>query len=539
VSALDALAAAAQVLIRHLAWEAWLATAVFAVVAVAAVLLPRRWCRLRQLLWVLVLCRLLLPTDLATPVSMWGLVGLRAAPAPLASGPGPAGAATDVAAPEVGPLGAAAAGRAVPAGAAAALPRPPVALPVAAATAWVTGVLLVAAVLSRRRRHFRGVADRAVPVLEPRLLERAVHWRVVMGVRRRVRLLRSDEIEAPFTVGSLAPRIVLPGRLADGGADSLSDCVLAHEMAHVGRWDDLVLQLQAAVAALYFFHPVAWFAFRFSREEADRACDQLVVARGRIPARTYGASLVASVSRGAGARLDPVPALAPTPRQVMARLETLADSSLPAPGRIPSFAAVLAFGIVLQPAKHCGERCAAPSEAAGAAAGGSASRARGVSLVAHPLPGSRITRRYGVVQRLPGGEFRRHWGVDMGAVPDTRVHAAARGVVVFAGEGFPGEDYLGRVVVVDHGDGVSTLYGQLESIAVARGAPVAPGAALGTVGAARIAGCVPGGPRLHFEVRRGNVPISPAPFGSLREVRRGHLQRVACRSLPSPGRAAV
>ena len=539
MSALGALAVAAQVLIRHLAWEAWLSTAVFGVVAVAAVLLPRRWCRLRQLLWVLVLCRLLLPTDLATPVSMWRLVGLRAAPAPPAGGPDQAGAATGVTAPEVGYVGAAAAGRALPAGAPAARPRVPVALPVAAATVWVVGVLLVAAVLARRRRHFRGVADRAAPVLEPRLLERAVHWRVVMGVGRRVRLLRSEEIEAPFTVGSLAPRIVLPGRLADGGADSLSDCVLAHEMAHVGRWDDLVLQLQAAVAALYFFHPVAWLAFRFSREEADRACDQLVVARGRIPARTYGASLVASASRGAGARLEPVPALAPTLRQVMARLETLADSSLPVPGRIPSFAVVLAFGVVLQPARHCGERCARPSEAAGAAALESAPRARVVSLVAHPLPGSRITSRYGVVQRLPGGEFRRHWGVDMGVALGTRVHAAARGVVVFAGEGFPGEDYLGRVVVVDHGAGVSTLYGQLESIAVARGAPVAPGAVLGTVGAARIGGCGFGSPHLHFEVRRGDVPISPAPFGSHQEVRRDYLRLAACRSLPSQGHAAA
>ena len=537
MSAVDALAPAANALLRHLAWEAWLSTAVFGVVAATTTLLPRRFCGLRQLLWMLVLARLLLPTDLATPFSVWRLVGLDAVAAPSSPGASPDAA-------EAVPDGAVAL-RAVPSAPAGIAPST---LPVSIAALWAAGVALVGAVLSRRRRHFRRLARRAEPVLDPRLLGRVAHWRAAMGVRRRVRLLRSDAVAAPFTVGSLAPRVVLPGRVADGGGSALADCVLAHEMAHIGRWDDLTLQVQTAVASLYFFHPVAWLAFRFSREEADRACDLMAVARGRIPARTYGASLVALVSR-VGVPFSPVPALAPTLRQVMARLEVLVHSARPVPGRVPSLAAVVAFGVVLQPSAGCDGRCADAAGAAveargpGAASGvvveraaaGPAPRARAAPMVADPLPGSRITNRFGLKHRLPNGELRRHRGADYGAAVGTPVLAAAQGIVVFAGDGFVREPHLGRVIIVDHGGGVRTLYGHLDAVAVARGSPVEPGTPIGTVGTSGYAT----GPHLHFEVRRDDVPVCPGFLGSLLGARGGGSGRGACKPRVVPERPAA
>ena len=559
MNALAALAPAAQALLRHLVWEVWFSTLVFGAVALAAAFLPRRHCRLRQMLWMLVLCRLVLPVGLATPASMWRPVGLRAAGAsPSWSGAsGPAEALPAAAAPvaAIAALGVAAPG---PSGDAGSRLAARVALPVALAWSWIGGVLLVGCVLARRRRHFRGIARRALPVADPWLLGRADHWRGVMGVRRPVRLLQSDDIKAPFTVGSVAPGIVLPTRLARAGESALADCVLAHEMAHVRGWDDLALQIQAAIAALYFFHPVAWLAFRFSRDEADRACDQIVVARGRIPARTYGASLVASVS-GGGVRvwLDPIPALAPTLRQVRARLEVLVYASLPVPGRLKSLAAAVAFGVVLQPVTHRADRCspsAGSSEPSGVCAGAprsagaplpsTASRVASVGALlgqgsaspfANPLPTLTVTARFGVKQRLPNIELRRHRGVDMGAALGTPVRAAARGVVAFAGDDFEGEPDLGRVVVVNHGGGLSTLYGHLDAVAVARGVRVEPGAAIGTVGSTGYSL----GPHLHFEVRRDGVPVCPSALAALLRARGGGPPGGTCGSRRTPARSAV
>jgi len=498
----------AQALLRHLVWGAWFSTLAFGVVFVVTRCLPRRYCRLRHLLWILVLLRLVLPPDLATPFSPWRIVGVRAAARPVAerAAPGRQEVRVERAAGSVG--------------AAVRAPGAVPVIPVVLAGLWVVGAALAGTALARRRRHFRGIAWRAEPASDQWLLARTDHWRAVLGVRRRVRLLGSEEITAPFTLGSLAPVVVMPGRLAAAGESALTDCALAHELAHIGRWDDLVLQFQAAVSALYFFHPVAWLAFRFSREEADRACDQIAVARGGIPARTYGASLVASVGGGfLGGSADPVPALAPSLRQVVGRLEALAHCAHPVPGRVVSIVAVAALGIALLPTTR------SPDRALAATTGGAAARAADSAALADPLPGSAITSRFDALQRLPSGELRRHRGVDLGAALGTPVRAAARGVVAFAGEGLGGEPEVGNVVVIGHGARVQTLYFHLESVRVADGATVAAGTVIGTVGTSGYSL----GSHLHFEARRDGVPVCPSDLPAVLGVRDAAWRRGACK----------
>jgi murein DD-endopeptidase MepM/ murein hydrolase activator NlpD len=112
-----------------------------------------------------------------------------------------------------------------------------------------------------------------------------------------------------------------------------------------------------------------------------------------------------------------------------------------------------------------------------------------------PLPGD-----VGVVSSsfgAPRGRSR-HQGVDFRAPRGT-----ADGVVSFAGRS---GDY-GRMVVVDHGNGWETRYAHLHRIGVEEGDRVRRGRELGTVGHSGNAG----GNHLHYEVRRGGVPIDPRP----------------------------
>jgi len=102
----------------------------------------------------------------------------------------------------------------------------------------------------------------------------------------------------------------------------------------------------------------------------------------------------------------------------------------------------------------------------------------------------------------PSGHF--HSGIDMAAPAGTIVRAAAGGRVRVA---WSPAGY-GLYVVVDHGGGIGTLYGHLESTAVLSGDAVAPGAELGRVGSTGLST----GPHLHFEVRRGGRPVDPAPW---------------------------
>lgn len=107
-----------------------------------------------------------------------------------------------------------------------------------------------------------------------------------------------------------------------------------------------------------------------------------------------------------------------------------------------------------------------------------------------PLDGVDAGGNFGRRRILNGQPGSPHSGVDFPAAAGTPVHAAQRGRVALAEELF----FSGNTVVLDHGLGIYTFYGHLETIAVHAGAVVEAGAELGTAGATgRVTG-----PHLHW-----------------------------------------
>jgi len=102
------------------------------------------------------------------------------------------------------------------------------------------------------------------------------------------------------------------------------------------------------------------------------------------------------------------------------------------------------------------------------------------------------------------GQLAMHEGIDFEVDSGTPVHAAAGGVVIFAG---PHPQY-GNLVEIDHGDGLSTRYAHLSKILVTKGEIVLRGREVGRSGATGRAT----GPHLHFEVRYKGVAVNPDRF---------------------------
>ena len=99
---------------------------------------------------------------------------------------------------------------------------------------------------------------------------------------------------------------------------------------------------------------------------------------------------------------------------------------------------------------------------------------------------------------------RRHTGLDYPAAYGSRVGAAGRGQVLFAGWNSGG---YGNLVIVKHRLGFETWYAHLSSIAVSPGQSVVGGNTIGYVGSTGHST----GPHLHFEVRHFGTPIDPRP----------------------------
>lgn len=120
---------------------------------------------------------------------------------------------------------------------------------------------------------------------------------------------------------------------------------------------------------------------------------------------------------------------------------------------------------------------------------------------------SAITSRFGAGRTFNGRVTSRHLGVDFRGAAGAPVRAANRGVVAAADTFYLG----GRIVYVDHGQGVVTAYMHLSRILVAVGDTVARGQRIGLVGATgRVTG-----PHLHWSARYGALTVNPLDLLSL------------------------
>jgi D-alanyl-D-alanine endopeptidase (penicillin-binding protein 7) len=96
-----------------------------------------------------------------------------------------------------------------------------------------------------------------------------------LGLRRAVALRLLSELAGPITVGALKPCVLLPAALLSRLPVDLLEALLAHELAHVRRWDYLANLLQSAVEALLFFHPVVWWLSARMRAERELVADEI------------------------------------------------------------------------------------------------------------------------------------------------------------------------------------------------------------------------------------------------------------------------
>lgn len=97
-----------------------------------------------------------------------------------------------------------------------------------------------------------------------------------------------------------------------------------------------------------------------------------------------------------------------------------------------------------------------------------------------------------------------HPGVDIAVSRGSTIRAAGAGVVRIAGV----DDVYGYYVMLDHGDGIQSLYGHADTLLVDAGARVAAGQPVARVGSSGRSSA----PHLHFEVRRDGRPVDPLRF---------------------------
>lgn len=474
-------AALIAVAVRELVYGATL----FAIVLALSWLLRGAAPSLRQALWGLVLLRLVLPVDLASPLSARGLTPLVVP----AAGSLESGAGVEIVAPGLMP----GPGRG---------PATPAEAPwqLYVAVVWLVGVAVCGLAVSRRRRRYLAMVRDAESVRSPRVVALCRRWERALGLRRQLRVVTSTARHAPFAVGVMSPTVFLPRAVLEHEGPSVLEAVIAHEAAHVRRWDDLTLRFQLVISTLWFFNPLAWRAAAAMRRESERACDELVLARGDLSPVTYARSIIAVLRLGLAGDTVHAPGLGGRLETEKTRLERILkmrhSTRHPARSLYPAPVAA-AFALFLLPmAEFEPPRESPATPATVETAERLADRGPQEIVLANPVPGSRVTARFGPMTNPFTGDPADHSGIDLAGPAGVPVLAPADGTVEVATGEYSGGAAYGTVLIIDHGAGVKTLFAHLGRLTVERGARVRRGEQVAEQGAT---GKVTG-PHVHFEV---------------------------------------
>jgi bla regulator protein blaR1 len=159
---------------------------------------------------------------------------------------------------------------------------------------WIAGTVLVGAGWLRRWRAVSGAVRAGTTVLGGRELDALRRSEAAAGIRRGIRLVESAGALEPGVYGLFRPVLLWPRRISDRLTDAQVEAVIAHEVAHVRRRDNLASLAHMVVQAVFWFHPLVWWLSARLVDERERACDQDVVRRGSAP-DVYAESILATV----------------------------------------------------------------------------------------------------------------------------------------------------------------------------------------------------------------------------------------------------
>lgn len=105
------------------------------------------------------------------------------------------------------------------------------------------------------------------------------------GISRAVRLRIITGLASPVTAGWWRPVVLVPASLVSGMPPDLLQALLAHELAHIRRFDYLVNLLQNVIETLLFYHPVVWGLSRRIRAERELIADDIASTAAGGPRR--------------------------------------------------------------------------------------------------------------------------------------------------------------------------------------------------------------------------------------------------------------
>jgi bla regulator protein BlaR1 len=156
---------------------------------------------------------------------------------------------------------------------------------------WLAGSLAVLSVWLWRWHRISAIARHATPMREGVEAETVARLQAGELAERRVEIVSTMASIEPGIFGIARPVLLWPAAIVGQLSTDHVESIVAHELCHVRRRDNLTAMLHMLVEALFWFHPFVWWIGARLMEDRERACDEAVVESGR-ERRVYAESIL-------------------------------------------------------------------------------------------------------------------------------------------------------------------------------------------------------------------------------------------------------
>ena len=158
-------------------------------------------------------------------------------------------------------------------------------------SAWLLGAMTVFVRWSWQWRWLSTLERNATPITAGREHEILRRIERAIGLAQQIRLASTTSAIEPGVIGIRKPVLLWPSQMSVQLSDAQIETIIAHEVFHVRRRDNLFASFHMFITAVFWFHPVLWWLGARLVEERELACDEHVLALGNHP-ETYAQSIV-------------------------------------------------------------------------------------------------------------------------------------------------------------------------------------------------------------------------------------------------------
>jgi uncharacterized protein (TIGR03435 family) len=163
-------------------------------------------------------------------------------------------------------------------------------LPEVLTAVWLCGAVVVLFSWLRARRRFIGVKRQSTVLTKGFEHETVRRLKGLLGIRT-ISVMSTAAAVEPGVFGVFRPVLLLPSGIHDRVTQEEFDAIVAHELEHVRRRDNLLATIHVIVEMTFWFYPIVWWLKARLIRERERACDEAVLRMGK-DRRTYAESIL-------------------------------------------------------------------------------------------------------------------------------------------------------------------------------------------------------------------------------------------------------